>query len=203
MNSFFNLNSEEKQPACHIKGLTIFEDFINEDEEQFLISMIDKEMWHTQLLRRVQHYGSIYNYYRPNSTKKVKAKSIPVWLSELANKVYSTGLLRTSPDQIIINEYIPGQGISAHIDCPIQFGDTICSISLEDSYVMTFENSNEGIKEDVLLKRRSLIILSEDARYRWTHKISSRKNDYIGGFKKARSRRVSITFRTRLLGDKE
>lgn len=41
-------------------------------------------------------------------------------------------------DQAIINEYLPGQGIAAHVDCEPCFGDEIGVVSLLDSHPMEF-----------------------------------------------------------------
>ena len=49
------------------------------------------------------------------------------------------------------------------------------------------------------MKERSLIILSDDARYEWQHAIPARKSDVVNGFKIARDRRLSLTFRTVIL----
>ena len=44
-------------------------------------------------------------------------------------------------DQLIVNDYAPGQGIPAHVDAPL-FTDTIISISLGSSCVMEFSNES-------------------------------------------------------------
>ena len=41
-----------------------------------------------------------------------------------------------------------------------------------------------------------LLILSREARYDWTHEIPARKSDVIDGVRRARARRVSLTFQT-------
>jgi alkylated DNA repair dioxygenase AlkB len=51
-------------------------------------------------------------------------------------------------------------------------------------------------KETIELKPRSLLVLAGDARYRWKHGIPAREADVIDGQEVARSRRVSLTFRT-------
>jgi alkylated DNA repair dioxygenase AlkB len=73
------------------------------------------------------------------------------------------------PDQVIINEYQLGQGISAHIDCVPCFADTIASLSLGSPCVMDFAHSKTGEKSSLLLEPYSLLVLSGDARYVWQH----------------------------------
>ena len=99
---------------------------------------------------------------------------------------------------MIINEYEPGQGISAHIDCKPCFEDVIYSISLGSSAEMVFSKGDNKI--GVLLHPRSAIILSGDARSKWKHEIPARKSDpspnpVKGKMRTKRSRRISLTFR--------
>lgn len=55
--------------------------------------------------------------------------------------------------------------------------------------------ANAGHKEEAYLEPRSLIILANEARYKWTHAIPARKSDIVNGFKLQRERRISLTFR--------
>jgi alkylated DNA repair dioxygenase AlkB len=58
---------------------------------------------------------------------------------------------------------------------------------------MDFTKGNE--KRQILLEPRSLLIVSGEARYEWTHGIAARKSDVYEGQKIVRERRVSMTFR--------
>jgi alkylated DNA repair dioxygenase AlkB len=60
---------------------------------------------------------------------------------------------------------------------------------------MSFRQPSTGQQESLLLERRSLLILSDEARYQWQHGIARRKNDRWHGLLVPRSRRLSITFR--------
>jgi alkylated DNA repair dioxygenase AlkB len=101
--------------------------------------------------------------------------------------------LSLKPDHAIVNEYEPGQGISARVDCVPCYDDTIAILSLGSSAVMQFINCNE--MQESYLEPRRLIVLSGEARFRWMHAIPARKPDMVGGFKIERKRRVSLTFR--------
>ena len=48
---------------------------------------------------------------------------LPEWLDNIAGRLYRDKLFKIKPDQAIINEYNPGQGITSHIDCIPCFGD--------------------------------------------------------------------------------
>jgi alkylated DNA repair dioxygenase AlkB len=97
------------------------------------------------------------------------------------------------PDQVIINEYLPGQGISPHTDCIPCFGKTIASLSLGSPCVMDFCKGIE--KHSLMLERRSLLVLLDGARYEWQHGILARKTDKHDGQIINRTRRLSLTFR--------
>lgn len=174
--------------APNIPGLQYLPDFITTKEERALIKAIDQQPWLHDLKRRVQHYGYKYDYKARAVTADSYLGSLPDWLMPITQK------LPFKPDQAIVNEYLPGQGISAHVDCVPCFSDTIASLSLGSGVIMQFTNGQE--KHDPYLESRSLIILSGPARYEWTHAIPARKSDVVDGFKIERGRRVSMTFRT-------
>lgn len=179
------------------RGLSTIENFISEAEEHTLLVAIDAAPWSDILKRRTQHYGYTYGY---KGRKLEPAAPIPVWCEFLYERLRDAGLIpegKTKPDQLIVNEYIPGQGISAHIDANI-FGDTIISLSLGSRCMMIF--SCEGRENKTLvLQPRSLTIMQGPARRVWKHEIPARKKDavLINGIEQSwtRDRRVSLTFR--------
>lgn len=178
-----------------IAGVTYIPNAIDTETEQHLISVIDTQPWLTDLKRRVQHYGWRYDYKARAVTPELKLGPLPDWLSLLAAEFHARKLLPKIADQIIINEYQPGQGISAHIDCVPCFTDTIASLSLGSPCVMEFTHTRTQQKIPMLLEARSLVIFSGDARYRWQHAIPARKTDRHDGIIIPRNRRLSLTFR--------
>ena len=102
-------------------------------------------------------------------------------------------------DQVIVNEYLPGQGIASHVDCVPCFGPGIAIVSLGSPCVMIFTHVQTAARHAVTLEERSLTILSGAARYDWQHGIPARKSDVIAGVKVPRGRRLSLTFRTMIL----
>lgn len=111
-------------------GLTYLENYIQEDEAVKLVHEIDAAPWRTDLKRRVQHYGYRYDYKARQARREDYLGSLPDLLQHLAERLTSEGHFQAVPDQVIVNEYLPGQGISAHIDCQPCFGETIASLSL-------------------------------------------------------------------------
>ena len=100
-------------------------------------------------------------------------------------------------DQLIINKYLPGQGIAPHIDKPSQFGPYIACVTLGSGVEIQFSKTGEETIP-IYVEPNSLYIMSGDARYTWKHGIASRKSDLVSDQKIARGTRISLTFRTAL-----
>ena len=169
--------------------------FISQAEEGEFEKWLDAGVWSSELRRRVQHFGYRYDYKARAVTSDAYMGELPQWLQHLGSRLVAAGYFDDPPDQVIANEYLPGQGISAHVDCEPCFADTIVSLSLLSHCEMAFREKRTGTKLATLLEPRSVIIMKGAARYAWTHEIPARKSDMVGGDRVERSRRVSLTFR--------
>ena len=179
-----------------IHGLQYIEDYIDEHQHNWLLAEIDKNLWLDDLKRRVQHYGFKYDYKARRVDIGMHLGELPEWLKRLSQKLYEDKHMPEVADQVIVNEYEPGQGISSHIDCEPCFKDTIVSLSLGSGCVMNFTHKFDKTKKiPVWLEPRSLVVLSGEARHEWLHGIPARKSDVWDGQKHDRQRRVSLTFR--------
>lgn len=171
----------------NIKGLKYIQNFIDDDMENELINYIDNQIWNNEIKRRTIHYGYSYSYIKKNSINKIK--EIPEELIIIKNKMEK--YVNKEFDQIIINEYLPGQGINNHIDNPKLFNDTIISLSLLSDIDMEFTNNKTNEVNTLKLERKSILILQNEARYNYLHGIKNKLKDK----NIKRKRRVSITFR--------
>lgn len=173
-----------------IKGLGFMEEFITKEEENELLQKIDNSEWDNSISRRTQHYGYIYDYKSKEAAQVTKP--IPTWCQFVIDRLIEKNIISYIPDQLIINEYIPGQGIYPHVDNVKFFEDGIVSVSLASGIIMDFiDTKNPANKKEIWLERRSVLALHRDARYFWRHGITARKMDK----KMFRGRRVSLTFR--------
>ena len=125
--------------------------------------------------------------------------------------------------QAIINLYWPGEGISPHVDLLDRYGDGIIGVSLGSGCAMRFakEDSNEsgdgkgdGSEPEpepepcaLYLPKGSVLVMTEEARYKWTHGIEKRYEDLVEESSESEQRvlltrdvRLSITFRWLLPG---
>ena len=179
-----------------IPGLRYVPNFLTQAEQQALIEQIDAQIWLTDLRRRVQHYGYKYDYRKRAIDYSMSLGHLPDWLLPTAEKVQRDGYLPVLAEQVVVNEYFPGQGISAHVDCEPCFGDSIISISLGSSCVMDFRQREDKRHVAMLLEPGSLLLMSGEARYGWTHGIAPRYSDVHSGKVMQRERRISVTLRT-------
>jgi alkylated DNA repair dioxygenase AlkB len=173
-----------------IPGLLMVSDFLLEEEEAKLIKLVDEAPWLPALSRRVQHYGWKYDYKARRINSNSYLGPLPEWAMDLGQRLLENGFLKENPDQVIVNEYIENQGIGKHVDCLDCFRGAIVTISLCETWQMTFRGP-DGQKIEKTLPRKSAVILDGPARETWTHEIPKRKKEPSG----VRGRRVSLTFR--------
>ena len=184
-----------------IYGLYYFREFLDEHAQRALIACVDTKSWRTDLERRVQHYGWRYDYRTRMVTADMDLGPLPGWVEDVASRLYSeTKLFDRVPDQAIVNEYWPGQGIALHADRQC-FGDTVATLSLGDDWEMRLRPVNGTAKEDrrIMLARGSVLILTADSRSRWMHGIDKRRTEKSTLGQRDRQRRLSLTFRTMLV----
>ena len=176
-----------------IPGLFLYPDLIDEARETQLLNEIDSQIWIVDYLRRLQYYG-----YRNELEKPYDLIPFPIpmppAIDQLSKELVDRKIIQLQPDQVIINEYVPGEGIKPHKD-RAYYENQICGVNLGSGCIMRFiKGMNEQVI-DVEIPRRSVYVMQDDARKKWKHAIPPRKKDNIGGQLKHRERRVSITYR--------
>jgi alkylated DNA repair dioxygenase AlkB len=181
-----------------VKGLRYVADFITPEQQDALVRQIDAAPWLGDLRRRVQHYGYKYDYKVRAVDVSMRLGPLPEWAAEIVRLARERGLTDEEPDQVIVNEYEPGQGIASHIDCKPCFTGTILSLSLLSPCVLDFKHKERQVVP-VLLEPRSMMVMQGEARYDWTHGLAARKTDLYGGRRVVRGRRVSLTIRKVIL----
>ncbi|KAL2630227.1 hypothetical protein R1flu_014913 [Riccia fluitans] len=208
--------------GCGIPGLVLYPDFISEEEEERLLAAVDQSPWQVLAKRRVQHYGYEFLYKIRNVDLSQKLGELPPFVEEVVTRLSKLPELTKSNepslplDQLTINEYPKGVGLSPHIDTHSAFEGSILSLSLAGSCVMEFRRYSDESKDEsririagdkelgknqmerraLFLPPRSLLLLSGEARYRWHHYIPHHKIDHVNDEVVERgSKRVSFTFR--------
>ncbi len=187
-----------KSETLAIPGLKYIPDYIDENEQDRLLHSIDQQSWSIESVeskRRIQQHGYRYEYKNGILVACNYLGSLPDWALRIANRLYADELTTKSLDQVTVNEYEPGQGLTSHVDCITCFGDTIITLSLGSSYVMEFTHSQTQEKREILLFPGSLLVLRGEARYFWQHSVTPREKDIYRGREFFRARRVAVTFR--------
>uniref|UniRef100_A0A182N2V9 Fe2OG dioxygenase domain-containing protein n=1 Tax=Anopheles dirus TaxID=7168 RepID=A0A182N2V9_9DIPT len=193
-------------------GLILEHDFIDAEMEKALLDAVsgarcpdetEADRNATLKHRKVKHFG--YEFvYGTNNVDKTKPldRTIPAVCETMWKRLLALHprLGWHVPDQLTVNQYEPGQGIPPHVDTHSAFDDPILSLSCGADIVMEFKQPSTGRQHCVDLAARSLLIMSGESRYDWTHGITPRKLDTIrapnGGLTvRKRQLRVSLTFR--------
>ncbi|NEO31363.1 MAG: alpha-ketoglutarate-dependent dioxygenase AlkB [Symploca sp. SIO3C6] len=197
-----NLNAEDlnlknilEYEASKITGMTYIPDYINLEEQEKLLNIIDQQLWSIELQRRIQQYGYTYEHLDGIIVSSQYWGALPDWANSLAKRLSNEFSTTVVPDQLLINEYLPGQGCKNHIDCIPCFNSTIFILSFLSQCVMNFTQYQTKEKTQLLLLPGSLLVLQGAARYHWLHGIDATDKDRYNGKDIMRSRRISMTFR--------
>lgn len=170
-----------------ISGLRYIDDWINKEEANELYNILSTLNWisvgNSKNSRVAAHYGYYYNYDRSGLTK---APPIPERLLEILipqskfdfNNIH---IDRSRFNQLIINQYLPGQKIAPHIDHTKYFDDIIVCITLmnDDAVIpIIFQKYFNNTTEQRLVnaKNRSMYLMSGDARWNWKHSLINKSN---------------------------
>ena len=176
-----------------VPGLFLYPNFIDEAKEQQLLNEIDSQTWIVDYLRRLQYYGYRNELDKPYDLIRFPV-AMPPLIEQLSKEIVAQGIVLLQPDQVIINEYVPGEGIKPHKD-RAYYENQICGVNLGSSCIMRFIRGANLEVIDVEVPRRSLYVMQDDARKKWKHGIPPRKKDVVDGHVQHRERRVSITYR--------
>lgn len=155
-------------------GLHVEYDAIPKSTEEQLLMLIDSRplsMWEMAPEDRVVwQMGHRYNYQTKRTTP---CEPITELVGRVAQRLVDQKWLTVTPNQVIVNRYNPGQGISAHTDSPC-FNDEISSLSLGSSATMVFSQDGHA-SFAAHLPPRSLLVLRGEMRWLWTHAILEQK----------------------------
>ncbi|KAI6207365.1 Fe2OG dioxygenase domain-containing protein [Aphelenchoides besseyi] len=169
--------------------------FITIEEEQRLLARVyavPKPKWDTLRNRRLQSWGGL-------------------WLQTIIDKIMTVKSAFSSdhrPNHVLINEYLPQQGIMPHTDGPA-FHPLISTLSLGSSTCLDFYEPLQGGQKrsleqrqigSILLQPRSLVLIKDHA-YELLHGIRELRADIIN--EKVFNRPKSLPLDTKTMGDQQ
>lgn len=206
-----------------VPGVYLLHDFITVREEEELLAAVDSRPWHRLAKRKVQHYGYEFCYETRNVNTNQYLGKLPSFVSVILERISLFQKLGCSVDadldQLTVNEYPIGVGLSPHVDTHSAFEEPIFSLSLAGPCIMEFRKYSTGVwlskstsnfddeasdshsgsnfvRRAIYLPPRSMLLLSGEARYAWLHYIPHHKVDRVKDSVVRRgSRRVSFTMR--------
>ncbi|KAF1325437.1 Alkylated dna repair protein alkb, partial [Globisporangium splendens] len=178
-------------------------EWISEDEEAAVLERVyavpddDERVWVKLKYRRLQMWGG-----------EVKAPfhplELPKWLQQITQSLVDTKIFREEhrPNHALINEYGVGEGIMPHEDGPSYFPlvaiistGADCDVTFEPHRKLHHSSETDSIADDASasqkskfsfqLKRRSLLLFTDDAYTKYLHSIDGIES----------GKRVSLTIR--------
>lgn len=159
-----------------VPGLYLHYNFITQNEENALIRTCNTfDLVETPTNRFIRFH-----------------KELPEWAEVIINRLIEWNIVKEKPDDIIIHDCMPGQGIHTILEDEDKFGDIIVIISLGCTVQMEFRNcENKNLRYEFMVNKRSALVISGDARYKWRHGVRPRTQDK----RIRRERRLSITLK--------
>ncbi|KAF7391372.1 hypothetical protein HZH66_009852 [Vespula vulgaris] len=115
--------------------------FITEEEESQItkhVNTVPLPKWTQLSYRRLQNWGGIPH------PKGMIAEEIPSWLRNYVDRITSLNVFERDkpPNHVLINEYLPAQGIMAHSDGPL-FYPIVTTISCGSHTLLDFYKRND------------------------------------------------------------
>ncbi|XP_030481354.1 alkylated DNA repair protein ALKBH6 homolog [Cannabis sativa] len=185
-------NKVDKFKIGSLPTLMYIPDFITHDQQTLLLNNINgapHSKWKSLKNRRLQNWGGIVH------EKGLLAQPLPPWLAKVTLKICEeTGLFPAPINHVLINEYLPNQGIMPHQDGPAYF-PVVAILSLGSPAVMDFTPHSrlmeENHKDDktldnprpfsVLLMPCSLLIFKDSAYSDYLHGIKDSELQSFNG----------------------
>ena len=138
-------------------GLHVLTDLLSEAEAASLVERLAHIEWGTNAgSRRVAHFGYTFSYSMRAVDFDAATPRLPDWTAPLLERIReaATPYLEGGAaawavcDQLTINEYLPGQGIAAHVETHSAFEDALFGISLLSGITMDFANCEHPSGEE-------------------------------------------------------
>lgn len=130
-----------------LTGVYYIPDFVSEDEEAYMIRKITEspqQKWKVMPNRRLQTWGGEI------MKNRLLPQPMPPYIVEFPNvigRIQQTGAFHSSPhgrpNHVILNEYLPGQGIMPHEDGP-SYHPVVATLSLGSHAVFHYYRYKDG-----------------------------------------------------------
>ncbi|CAH1111804.1 unnamed protein product [Psylliodes chrysocephalus] len=171
--------------------MTVHNDFLSEAEEQSILDEVDPYM--KKLRYEFDHWDDAIHGYRETERLKWNESNTKI-LDRVRSIAFPPNVAQLKFVHIL--DLDKNGYIKPHIDAIRFCGNTIAGLSLlSDSIMRLVHDKNKCLNADILLKRRSLYIMKDSARFDYTHEILSNDNSVFKDQKVFKDRRISVICR--------
>ncbi|XP_044762695.1 alpha-ketoglutarate-dependent dioxygenase alkB homolog 7, mitochondrial [Coccinella septempunctata] len=174
-----------------LKSMKVYENFLSVNEEASLLQELEPYM--KRLRYEYDHWDNAIHGYRETERLKWNDENTKI-LDRVRHLAFPSD---TSPLKFVhILDLAENGYIKPHIDAIRFCGNTIAGLSLlTDSIMRLVNDNNKELYVDILLKRRSLYVMKDEARFKYTHEILDNPNSFFKGEKVCKTRRISVICR--------
>lgn len=174
-----------------VSSFRVVNDYLSEDEEDTLMKEVEPHL--KRLHYENDHWDdAIHGYRETERSRWGKASSVIV--SRMRQYAFPENENQIA--QIHILDLAKTGVIKPHVDSIRYCGNIICGLCLlSDAVMRLVQVDNKDQVIDIMLPRRSLYIMRDESRYKYTHEVLGEKESYFDTTAVCRDRRVSIMCR--------
>ncbi|KAK9892391.1 hypothetical protein WA026_019842 [Henosepilachna vigintioctopunctata] len=171
--------------------MKVYENFLSESEEKSILEEIEPYM--DKLRYEFDHWDDAIHGYR-ETERLVWNKTNMKILDRVRNIAFPPQVAQLKHVHIL--DLAKDGYIKPHIDAVRFCGDTIAGLSLlTDGIMKLVHDKNKDLYANIFLRRRSLYVMKNSARYNYTHEILSNENSIFKGEIVFKDRRISVICR--------
>ena len=192
-----------------VDGLQTIKQYVTKREEQAILQDLNQFSFIDYAGKSCQEFGQNFSFYVNQPT----ADYLPTSIKALGDRLVTDGILRESerPNYVLVNRYVPGQGIHAHVD-DNYYTDGIVSVTLLSGGSLNFFRDKRNVyfeehpeiadkyKDDSLLEcgagyfePRSLFAMHREGRYAYKHEMQRRMIDRAVYAKKLKNGMMKVS----------
>ena len=123
--------------------------------------------------RRLQNWGGVVT-----SSGLADPVSLPSWLQIFSTRLQNEGIFPLRPNHVLVNDYLPGEGIMPHTDGPAYY-PKVAIVSLGSRTAFQFWSLRRVPQMTLLVEPRSLLVFSEAFYTEYLHGIEAKREDQL------------------------
>lgn len=192
----FDISPESQHHTdIFMRDMTIVPNFITETEENSLFEEIQNDLRRRRY--EYDHWDNAIIGFRELERHKWNPNN-EIIINKIRNFAFPPN--STLIKHVHVLDLSESGHIKPHVDSVKFCGNTIAGISLlSDSIMRLVMEEDKSIKFDVFLTRRSLYVMRDEVRFKFTHEILKKEDSVFKGVTVDRGRRISLICRNEKL----